>query len=49
MQTLVGQTASQTLTVTVRKINKNGGDLGKIIDQLVAVENVQVSGLRFDK
>jgi len=33
----------------VRKIDKNGGDLGKIIDQLVAVDKIQFNGLRFDK
>ena len=33
----------------MRKIDKNGGDLGKIIDQLVAVDKIQFNGLRFDK
>lgn len=46
---LVGQTAQQTLTVTVRKIDKNGGNLGAIVDQLVAVDGLQFNGLRFDK
>lgn len=49
VQTIVGQTASQTLIATIRKIDKNGGDLGKIIDQLVAVDKIQFNGLRFDK
>ena len=49
VQTLVGQTASQTLIATVRKIDKNGGDLGKIIDQLVAIDKIQFNGLTFDK
>jgi uncharacterized protein YggE len=37
------------LTVTVRKIDNNGGCLGKIIDQLVVVDGIQFNGLRFDK
>ncbi len=45
----MGQTAQQSLTVTVRKIDKNGGGLGSLIDQLVAVDGVQLSGLTFDK
>lgn len=32
VQTLVGQTASQFLVAKVKKIDKNGGNLGKIID-----------------
>lgn len=46
---LVGQQASQTLTVTVRGIDKNGGNLGSIIDQLVKVDGIQFNGLTFDK
>lgn len=49
MQTLVGQTASQTLIATVRNIDKTGGDLGKIIDQLVKVDGIQFNSLTFDK
>lgn len=49
VQTLTGQTAQQNLVATVRKIDRNGGDLGKIIDQLVAVDKIQFSGLTFDK
>ncbi len=37
------------MTVTVRKIDKNGGSLGKIIDNLVIVDGIQFNGLRFDK
>lgn len=46
---LVGQNAQQTLTVTVRGIDKNGGNLGSIIDQLVKVNGIQFNGLTFDK
>ena len=46
---LVGQQAQQTLTVTVRGINKNGGNLGSTIDQLVRVDGIQFNGLSFDK
>ena len=46
---LVGQMAQQTLSVTVRGIDKNGGNLGSIIDQLVAVNGLQFNGLTFDK
>jgi uncharacterized protein YggE len=37
------------LIATIKKIDKNGGDLGKIIDQLVAVDKIQFNSLRFDK
>lgn len=37
---LVGQKVSQTLSVTVRKIDRNGGNLGSIIDQLVNVDQL---------
>ncbi len=47
--TLVGQNAQQTLTVTVRGINQNGGNLGTIIDQIVGVNGIQFNGLIFDK
>ncbi len=46
---LVGQQAQQTLTVTVRGIDKNGGNLGSIIDQIVKVDGIQFNGLSFDK
>ena len=46
---LVGQQAQQTLTVTVRGIDKTGGNLGSIIDQLVKVDGIQFNGLTFDK
>jgi uncharacterized protein YggE len=46
---LVGQTAQQSLSVTVRGIDKNGGNLGSIIDQLVVVDGIQLNGVRFDK
>ena len=35
--------------MTIRKIDKNGGSLGTIIDQLVVVDGIQFNGLRFDK
>lgn len=37
------------MIATIKKIDKNGGDLGKIIDQLVAVDKIQFNSLRFDK
>ena len=46
---LVGQNAQQTLSVTVRGVDKNGGNLGSIIDQLVGVDGIQFNGLSFDK
>jgi len=49
VQTLTGQTASQTLIATIRNVDQNGGDLGKIIDDLVAVNGIQFNGLTFDK
>jgi hypothetical protein len=45
----VGQNAQQTLSVIVRGIDKNGGNLGSIIDQLVVVDGIQFNGLNFDK
>ena len=35
--------------MTVRNIDKNGGNIGTLIDQLVAVNGIQFSGLIFDK
>ena len=46
---LVGQQAQQTLAVTVKGIDKNGGNLGSIIDQIVRVDGIQFNGLGFDK
>lgn len=46
---IVGQQAQQTLTVTVKGIDKNGGNLGSIIDQIVKVDGIQFNGLSFDK
>ena len=46
---LVGQQAQQTLSVTVRGIDENGGNLGSIIDQLVKVDGIEFNGLTFDK
>ena len=49
VQAVTGQNAQQTLTATIRKINKNGGNLGTLIDQLSAVNGVIINGLNFDK
>jgi uncharacterized protein YggE len=46
---LVGQQAQQTLTITVKGIDKNGRNLGSIIDQIVKVDGIQFNGLSFDK
>ncbi len=48
-QQLVGQTASQTLKVTVRNIDSKGGNLGTLIDQLVGINGIQFNNLIFDK
>lgn len=47
--TLVGQVAEQIIVITVRNINDNGLGLGSLIDQLVAVDNVQLVSIVFDK
>ena len=51
-QQLVGQTASQTLKVTVRNIDSKdskGGNVGTLIDQLVGINGIQFNNLIFDK
>ena len=35
---VVGKTASQTITVTVRKITKTGGNVGILIDKISVVD-----------
>lgn len=46
---IVGQTASQSLSVIVRDITADGGNLGALIDALVAVDGISLNGLSFDK
>lgn len=47
-QVLEGQEASQTVSVKLRNINPDGAGIGKIVDALVAINGIQVSGLSFD-
>jgi hypothetical protein len=37
------------LTVTLRNIGNNGENIGTIVDQVSAINGIQVDGLRFDK
>ncbi len=46
---LFRQQAQQTLSVTVRRIDENGGNLGSIIDQLVKGDGIEFNGLTFNK
>jgi uncharacterized protein YggE len=46
---ITGQTASQTLTVTVRNLGINGETIGTLVDLLAEIDGVQINGLTFDK
>ncbi len=46
---VVGQTASQTMKVTIRNLGKNGETIGTLIDQLSTINGIQINGVTFDK
>jgi uncharacterized protein len=48
VSTVVGQIASQSLTVTVPLVNSNTSLLGKLIDGLAAVNGIILNGVSFD-
>jgi hypothetical protein len=43
-----GQTASQSMTVTVPIIASNGSSVGKIYDALAQIDNININGFSFD-
>jgi len=45
---LIGQRASQTLEIKVKKIDDKASKVSQIIDQLSAVENIQINSVTFD-
>lgn len=45
---IIGQRASQTLSVKVKKIDDKATKAAKIIDELSVVDNVQMNGIVFD-
>lgn len=45
---VIGQRASQSLEVKIKKIDAKGEKAAKIIDQLSSIENVQMHGIYFD-
>lgn len=45
---IIGQKASQTLSVKIKKIDDKATKATKIIDELSAIDNLQVSGISFD-
>lgn len=47
-QTLRGQEASQTITAKVRNLAKDGTNLGRLVDQLAGIDNINLSGISFD-
>ena len=47
-QVFKGQEASQTVTVKLRNIAADGSGIGKIVDDLTAINGVQISGPNFD-
>ena len=46
---LTGQTAQQTLRVTIRGITANGIAIGNLIDELTAAGGFEISGVNFDQ
>lgn len=47
-QVLRGQEASQTITAKVRNLAKDGTNLGRLVDQLAGIDNINLSGISFD-
>ncbi len=47
-QKLRGQQASQTISVKLRNIPSDGTSIGKIVDALVTLNGISVSGVNFD-
>ena len=45
---LIGQRASQTLEIKVKKIDDKASKVSQVIDQLSAVENIQINSVTFD-
>ncbi|MFA5750155.1 MAG: SIMPL domain-containing protein [Candidatus Shapirobacteria bacterium] len=45
---LTGQRASQTLEVNVKKIDDKASKVAQIIDQLSAIDNIQINSITFD-
>ena len=46
---LVGQKASQTLTVKIRSITDDGAAIGKLIDAASKIDGILVNGVNFDQ
>lgn len=47
-QTLKGQRASQTLDVKLRNITSNGSSVGRVVDDLSAINGSEITGVNFD-
>jgi len=45
---LIGQRVSQTLEVKVKKIDDKASKVSQVIDQLSAIENIQINSITFD-
>ena len=45
---LIGQRASQTLEVNVKKIDDKASKVAQVIDQLSTIENIQINSITFD-
>jgi uncharacterized protein len=46
--TTVGQIASESLTINIPVLNSNGSNIGKLIDDLAAVNGINLNGISFD-
>jgi uncharacterized protein YggE len=46
---LIGQEASQTLTVVIKNIDSNGGKIGSIIDDVSTINGIIINGVTFDQ
>lgn len=48
MSEIIGQQASQILTVTIKGIDNKGTKVGSLVDALTSVENVSINSVIFD-
>jgi uncharacterized protein YggE len=49
LSVLVGQRASQTISIKVRKLNENASAVGALINALSKVNGITVNGVSFDQ
>ena len=45
---VVGQKASQSITITLRNIDESGSKVGIFVDQIATVDTIQINSINFD-